>query len=206
MSSPELDKWLRELDNINRSEEQSRVTLQQIKNKKVIGPMKKLYPLFVSIISIPIAVILLYSFIFSDPGKIKDVSTSNNPYFEILEEEKINRSMVAKSKSTEIFTPNEKHPFLLGVAVIDDDQKWNKSLKNGLLKMKNINEMPSTAPQYDLLISFNKGTVLKFKLWIDKDHIILKDVVEQNYFIIEAKYYTEGTDYVLEHITNISPN
>lgn len=201
MSSPELDKWLKELDSsIYRSEEQSRVTLQQIKNKKDKRPKKKLYPLIASILAIPIGAILLFSFIFSDSDIGKETTASTNPYMEVLKEEKISRSLVSKSKSIEIFTPNVNQPFLLGVAVIDDDKRWNNSLKKGLLKMEATNEVPSADPQYDLLISFDKGTVLKFKLWTKEKNLILKDTVKGQHYIIEDM---AGIQYVLKQMTTI---
>lgn len=200
MSLPELDKWLKELDSsISRSEEQSRATLQQIKNKKDNRPKKKLYPLIASILAIPIAALLLFSFIFSGPN-MENESTASNPYVEVLKEEKISRSLVSTSKSSGIFTPNVNQPFLLGVAVIDDDKRWNNSLKKGLLKMEATNEVPSADPQYDLLISFDKGTVLKFKLWTDEKNLILKDTVKGQHYIIEDM---AGIQYVLKQMTTI---
>ncbi|QQZ09316.1 hypothetical protein [Heyndrickxia vini] len=197
-----LDELFNQLNEIERSNERKKATFSAIE-KRLSKRVRKFVPIIIG--AGALAISLVFTLLTMTNGiqpTSTQLSNSSNPYAKMLNDRNITRSYVSKSVSAYSFSPGQINRSSNPVAIIDDDKRWNESLKDILLQMKEIKHQPSKEPGYDLMIYLNDEITIKFKIWINDQSIIFKDFTTNTFYTIKSKE-AKGFGYILNHMTMI---
>jgi hypothetical protein len=176
-----LDKTLKKLENIHRSEQikhQSYRAIQERVNKK----RKPVHHIILGLTTVIVSVLFIIGVVsFNIHSSKGSLSSAPNPFEKNLTKNSIQQTKISKSDSPDSFTP-QANSMPLGVIVITEDNKWNQALLDALNKMTVLKEVPTSPPDYDFLISLSNDSSLKFKVWIKNKTIIYKDITNNTYY------------------------
>lgn len=197
-----LDELFNQLNEIERSKERKKATFSAIE-KRLSKRVRKFVPIIIG--AGALAISLVFTLLTMTNGiqpTSTQLSNSSNPYAKMLNDKNITRSYVSKSVSAYSFSPGQINRSSNPVAIIDDDKRWNESLKDILLQMKEIKHQPAKEPGYDLMIYLNDEITIKFKIWINDQSIIFKDFTTNTFYTIKSNE-AKGFEYILNHMTMI---
>jgi hypothetical protein len=198
----DLDHLFKELDTIPRTMQDKQRSYQLIKENLEVKEKKRSSPM-ISFITIT----LFVGFMIGSLALIENIQTPStshdSPFSDLVKENKINRTFLAKSKSEKSFNINNQTGLMMGTLVIDNDERWNKELILLLEHLEEIDTIPFTEPKYDMLIKWRDNTNLKFKLYISDGVFFLKDV-SKNKFYKSTVENTETLQSVLRRIPTIN--
>ncbi|MFB7302706.1 MULTISPECIES: hypothetical protein [Heyndrickxia] len=202
-NSLKWEKLYNQLNNISRPNESKINTFHLLEKKLANQKSIKNSPFIngISVIAVAfILAILSFSNLFNEPSNTKSFKTADNPYIEQIKGKKITRSFVSKSISDQSFTPSQ-YPKPLGVATIENDERWNKAWEKALQQLKKVKNPPTEPPQYDFMMYFNDEVSYKFKIWFKGKELIFKDITSKDYYSISTEDYSEQIKFIFSKLT-----
>ncbi|MBE4910081.1 hypothetical protein IMZ08_18760 [Bacillus luteolus] len=198
----DLDHLFKELDTIPRTQQSKQRSYQLIKENLEVKE-KKRSSLMLSFITITLFVGFMVGSLALIENTNNSSTSQDSPFSDLVKENKINRTFLAKSKSEKTFNINNQTGLMMGTIVIDNDDQWNKELMLLLEQLEEIDAVPFAEPNYDMLIKWSDNTNLKFKLYFSDGVFFLKDVSENKYYKSTAEN-SETLQAVLRRIPTIN--
>jgi len=190
MNTPfENDQELfKQLDSIPRSEQQKQRSFLIIQDRLQMKKKSK-KSVFLSIATIVTCLCFMIGSVWIiNQHSIVSPNTSNSPFHHLVTENKIQRTLVAKSQSEKFFNIDTLPGLKMGTIAIDQDLEWNKNMKEILNQLKETKKGPTVEPKYDMAIVWENSTNLKFKLYIEEGYIIFKDMSKNKFYRLDGKY------------------